>query len=146
MGIQFFLCTGPAAQTAQKQKSLTTKSPLMQDWVFRLGLMLKLTCFLCSILPCLRSLYHRILSSKFTCEISSLPQLILAGYFFKIFFLIFLWSVITILIIKKKWKNWKKLKIMICLFHQPSNPTRWIFFGEKAILEESNEPSLIKVR
>ena len=33
----FFLCTGPAAQTAQKQKSRTTKSPLMQDWVFRLG-------------------------------------------------------------------------------------------------------------
>ena len=28
------------------------------------------------------------------------------------------------------------------LFHQPTNPTRWIFFGEKAILE----PSLIKVR
>ena len=33
----FFLCTGPATQTAQKQKSRTTKSPLMQDWVFRLG-------------------------------------------------------------------------------------------------------------
>ena len=33
----FFLCTSPAAQTAQKQKSRTTKSPLMQDWVFRLG-------------------------------------------------------------------------------------------------------------
>ena len=33
----FFLCIGPAAQTAQKQKSRTTKSPLMQDWVFRLG-------------------------------------------------------------------------------------------------------------
>ena len=33
----FFLCTGPAAQTAKKQKSCTTKSPLMQDWVFRLG-------------------------------------------------------------------------------------------------------------
>ena len=33
-----FLCTGPAAQTAQKQKYRTTKSPLMQDWVFRLGL------------------------------------------------------------------------------------------------------------
>ena len=32
----FFLCTGPAAQTAEKQKSRTTKSPLMQDWVFRL--------------------------------------------------------------------------------------------------------------
>ena len=29
--------TGPAAQLAQKQKSRTTKSPLMQDWVFRLG-------------------------------------------------------------------------------------------------------------
>jgi hypothetical protein len=28
----FFLCTGPAAQTAQKQKSHITKSPLMQDW------------------------------------------------------------------------------------------------------------------
>ena len=33
----FFLFTVPAAQTAQKQKSRTTKSPLMQDWVFRLG-------------------------------------------------------------------------------------------------------------
>ena len=33
----FFFSTGPAAQTAQKQKSRTTKSPLMQDWVFRLG-------------------------------------------------------------------------------------------------------------
>jgi hypothetical protein len=29
--------TGLAAQTAQKEKSSTTKSPLMQDWVFRLG-------------------------------------------------------------------------------------------------------------
>ena len=28
----FFLCTGPAAQTAQKQKSRTTKNPLMQDF------------------------------------------------------------------------------------------------------------------
>ena len=34
----FFFSTCPAAQTAQKQKSRTTKSPLMQDWVFRLGL------------------------------------------------------------------------------------------------------------
>ena len=34
---------------------------------------------------------------------------------------------------------------MICLFHQPTNPTRLIFVGEKAILEESNEPSLFKV-
>ena len=33
----FFFNTGPAAQTAQKQKSLIPKSPLMQDWVFRLG-------------------------------------------------------------------------------------------------------------
>ena len=32
-----FLCTGLAAKTAQKQKSRTTESPLMQDWVFRLG-------------------------------------------------------------------------------------------------------------
>ena len=31
------LSTGLAAQTAQKQKSGTTKSPLMQNWVFRLG-------------------------------------------------------------------------------------------------------------
>ena len=38
----FFLCTGPAAQTAQKQKSCTTKSPLMQDWVFRLGFSLNI--------------------------------------------------------------------------------------------------------
>ena len=34
----FFFITGLAAQTAQKQKSRTSKSPLMQDWVFRLGL------------------------------------------------------------------------------------------------------------
>ena len=32
IGPQLFLCTGLAAQTAQKQKSSTTKSPLMQDW------------------------------------------------------------------------------------------------------------------
>ena len=37
IGPHFFFSTGPAAQTAQKQKSRTTKSPLMQDWVFRLG-------------------------------------------------------------------------------------------------------------
>ena len=34
---QFSLWTGLASQTAQKQKSHTTYSPLMQDWVFRLG-------------------------------------------------------------------------------------------------------------
>ena len=33
----FFFSTGTAAQTAQKHKSRTPKSPLMQDWVFRLG-------------------------------------------------------------------------------------------------------------
>ena len=33
-----FFSTGLAAQMAQKQKSYTTKSPLMQNWVFRLGL------------------------------------------------------------------------------------------------------------
>ena len=33
----FFFSTGPAAQKAQNQKSRTIKSPLMQDWVFRLG-------------------------------------------------------------------------------------------------------------
>ena len=38
IGPQLFLCTGQAAQMAQKQKSRTTKSPLMQNWVFRLGL------------------------------------------------------------------------------------------------------------
>jgi hypothetical protein len=38
IGPDLFLCTGLAAQTAQKQKSRSTKSPLMQDWVFRLGL------------------------------------------------------------------------------------------------------------
>ena len=32
-----FFNTSSANQTAQKQKSRTTKSPLMQDWVFRLG-------------------------------------------------------------------------------------------------------------
>jgi hypothetical protein len=30
----FVFVTGLAAQMAQKQKSRTTKSPLMQDWVF----------------------------------------------------------------------------------------------------------------
>ena len=35
---RFFFSTGPAAQTAQKQKSHTTTSPLMQNWLFRLGL------------------------------------------------------------------------------------------------------------
>ena len=42
---------------------------------------------------------------------------------------------------KKKFKKsfWKTL-------NQPKNPTRWIFFGEKAILEESNKPSLGKIR
>ena len=34
---QTFLCTGPAAEMAQKQKCRTTKSPFMQDLVFRLG-------------------------------------------------------------------------------------------------------------
>ena len=33
----FFFSTGPTAQTAQNQKSCTPKSPLLQDWVFRLG-------------------------------------------------------------------------------------------------------------
>ena len=33
----FFFCTGTAAQTAQKQKSRTTKSPLKHDWVFTIG-------------------------------------------------------------------------------------------------------------
>ena len=33
---QTFLCAGSAARTDQKQKSRTTESPLMQDWVFRL--------------------------------------------------------------------------------------------------------------
>ena len=33
-----FFCTGLAAQTAPKQKSRTSKSPLMQDWVSILGL------------------------------------------------------------------------------------------------------------
>ena len=38
----FFFSTGPAAQMAQKQKSRTPKNPLMQDWVFRLGLWISL--------------------------------------------------------------------------------------------------------
>ena len=41
----FFLCTGPAAQTAQKQKSSTSKIPLMQDWVFRLGFMISISIY-----------------------------------------------------------------------------------------------------
>ena len=44
----------------------------------------------------------------------------------------------------------KKLKIMICLFHRLCKnqqfPQVGLFFGEKETLEESNEPSLIKVR
>ena len=31
---------------------------------------------------------------------------------------------------------------MICLFYQPTNPTTWILFGEKAIFEESYGPTL----
>ena len=38
IGLQIFLSTGPAAQTAQKQKYLTPKSPLMQDRALRLGI------------------------------------------------------------------------------------------------------------
>ena len=34
----FFSRTGLAAQPSQNQKSRTTKSPLMQDWEFKLGL------------------------------------------------------------------------------------------------------------
>ena len=37
IGPNFFLCTGPTSQTGQKQKSNASKSPLMQNWVFRLG-------------------------------------------------------------------------------------------------------------
>ena len=36
---------GPAAQTVQKQKSCTTKRPLMQNWVFRLGVALYFQMF-----------------------------------------------------------------------------------------------------
>ena len=35
--IENYFSTGLAAKKAQKEKSHTTKSPLMQDWVFRLG-------------------------------------------------------------------------------------------------------------
>ena len=38
IGPNIFLCTGPAVQKVQKLKSRTTKSPLMQDWGFRLGI------------------------------------------------------------------------------------------------------------
>ena len=34
----FFYVLAKLPQMAQKQKSRTNKSPLMQDWVFRLGL------------------------------------------------------------------------------------------------------------
>ena len=37
IGPDLFISTDLAAQTAQKQKSRTTKSSLMQDCVFRLG-------------------------------------------------------------------------------------------------------------
>ena len=40
-----FFRTGPATQMAQKQKSCTTKSPLTQDWVFRLGYYQKINLF-----------------------------------------------------------------------------------------------------
>ena len=52
----FFLCTGLAAQTAQKQKSRTTKSPLMQDWVFRLGWLRLRYAFLMSYMSLKRKL------------------------------------------------------------------------------------------
>ena len=42
----FSFCTGPAAQTAQKQKSRTPKTPLMQDWILRLGLTTNFNFFL----------------------------------------------------------------------------------------------------
>ena len=39
----------------------------------------------------------------------------------------------------------KNLKIMICLFHQPTNPTVRISLVEIEILEESHEISLDKL-
>ena len=42
----FFFSTGPAAQTAQKQKSRTPKTPLMQDRILRLGLTTNFNFFL----------------------------------------------------------------------------------------------------
>ena len=32
------------------------------------------------------------------------------------------------------------------IMQKPTNPTMWIFFGEKETLEESYEPSLDKLR
>ena len=53
-----FLRTGLAAQTAHKQKSHTTKCPLMQNWVFRLRCFLYLVqIFGCSF-PSPQSLKH----------------------------------------------------------------------------------------
>ena len=44
----------------------------------------------------------------------------------------------------------KKLKhndlFILPIMQKPTIPTSWTFFGEKETLEESNEPSLIKVR
>ena len=37
IGLQLFLCTSPAAQTTKKQRYGTTKRPLIQDQVCRLG-------------------------------------------------------------------------------------------------------------
>ena len=52
-----FFSTGLGAQTAQKQRKRTTKSPLMQDWVFRLG-------------HCTKLYFDEFLSSKFSgCQI-----------------------------------------------------------------------------
>ena len=55
IGPNFFFSTGPAAQTARKQKSRTAKSPLMQDWLFRLGgssKQLILECYLLTLQVC----------------------------------------------------------------------------------------------
>ena len=46
-----FFTTDPAAQTDQKQKSRFTKSPLMQDWVFGLGLNITGLCKVGRYLP-----------------------------------------------------------------------------------------------
>ena len=44
----FFTCSVTATQTAQKQKFRTPKSPLIQDWVFRLGFWWCCSKLLCS--------------------------------------------------------------------------------------------------
>ena len=52
--------TDPTAQTAQKEKSHTTKSPLMQNWVFRLVDLLSYQILLYCVIAVVMFLAHPI--------------------------------------------------------------------------------------